>query len=180
MGQPIWRIEIVKELPQETWANDYLTDATTIEDAQDLSAVIQSFERSIHMNTVLFSYIRISTVLKGDRYFRHLTTNLPGLANTVEYLPLYCTVRMDMPTTNHDPCRKYYRLPIGEGTQANGVFNSTSLDAWNSLIQSGLVTPGALDQIVTSHGFNVDGASMHPMVQMRQLHRHKRKKVVTP
>lgn len=176
MAPPVWRIEINKSFPGEEWANDYLTKSTTIEDAQDLASILLDFERSIHMSAVQFNYMRISSWIKGDRTFRHLAINLAGQATTVEYLPLYCTMRLDLPTANSDPARKYYRLPVGEGAQANGVFNSASIDAWTAAVNTHLVANDAIPLIVTSKGNPCTTANVFPYVQMRQLHRRRKKK----
>lgn len=173
-----YRIQIVKELPMIHWSNEYYVTEETVEDAQDVANELLTFERHIHQSQVNFSYIRISTVLIGDRYFRHLGVNLPGQFTTEEYMPLYCTARMDMPTANSDPCRKYYRIPVGEVRQANGIFNTDYLLILQGFINDDLVTPGVLSHIWTPAGNQVISASFNKAVQMRQQHRHKRKKVI--
>lgn len=179
MAVPLWRIEIVKQLGSEQWSNDYLTDNETIDDAQDLAAVLQTFERNIHMEIVQFPYIRVSSYVAGDRTFRHFDTNLGGLQTVAEYLPLFNTVRMNMSTSDSDPGRKYYRIPVPETQQSNGTLASGYVTSLNGLIGTYLVTPLALEQLVTPKGNRITSAAMYPNVQMRQLHR-RRKKKVTP
>lgn len=179
MSVPLWRIEIHKELPAANWANDYLTDDVTIEDAQDLAALLLSWEKAIHKNAINFSYIRISSYVKGDRFFRHLTINEPGDVFPVDSLPYFNTLRIDFQTAHSDPSRKYYRQPVGEGDQTNGVFSTTFTSGIAALITSKLETPGVLDHLVTPAGNKVGSAVVYPFVQMRQLHRRRRKKVPT-
>lgn len=180
MTAPIWRIEIVKSMAFEQWANDYLTDIATLADAEDLSSLLLTFEKHMHATGVNFDYIRISSYIKDDRVFRHLAINEPGLESVEDRLPLYCTARMDMGTFSSDPARKYYRLPIAEAWQTNGLFSGATLTSWAGLIATYLVATSALGKIVTNAGHNAISASFNPQVQMRQLHRHRRKKIVLP
>lgn len=180
MALPRWRIEIHKSMGGEEWANDWLTDDDTIEDAQDLSALILTFEQHIHSTAVFFEYIRISTTLKFDRVFRHLAINQPGIDTSSDSLPLFNVYRLDMGTDDSDPCRKYFRAPVPEAAQTNGFVNGAVLTSLNGAVGTYLITPGVLPHIVSPKGHTVLTASFNARVQMRQLHRHKRKKVVTP
>lgn len=177
MPQPLWRIETVKQLGLEVWSNDWLTDDATIENAQDLAAVLQTFERNIHMAVVTFLYIRVSSYIPGDRTFRHLETNLPGLITTGEYLPLFNTVRMNLGTANSDPGRKYFRCPINESNTGNGAILPAYITTLNTAINTHLITTNALTHLVTPKGNRVTNATIYPFVQMRQLHRRRRKKI---
>lgn len=176
MAPPNWRIQIQKALGTETWQNDYLTDDVTIEDAQDLAALILTFEQNIHSAQVVFEFIRISTTIVGDRRFRHITINELGLQPVTSYLPLYNTLRLDLQTAESDPARKYYRAPVREDMQENGVILPTTLTFLNGFAQDLLVTTQVIDHLVTTKGNRVTAASFYNQVQMRQLHRRKRKK----
>jgi hypothetical protein len=177
MSPPSYRIQIVKSLGAEQWSNDYLTDHDTLTLAENLATQLVTFEQKIHMAVVKFDYVRISTFLPGDRIFRHIPLNLTGLVNTVEYIPLYNTLRVDFQTASSDPARKYYRCPISEADQQNGAFISTYLSGIALTMFTYLDDPGLYGDIVTTAGNKVITASHHGDVQMRQLHRHKRKKV---
>lgn len=179
MPEPLWRIETVKQLGSETWSNDWLTDDATMEDAQDLAALIQTFERNIHMSVVQFTYIRVSSYIPGDRTFRNLQTNVPGLNDTLDYLPLFNTVRLSLSTSASDPGRKYFRCPIPEIQQANGVLVPSYITFLNTQVLNFLVGPAVLEHLVTPKGNRITSATIFPNVQMRQLHR-RRKKKVTP
>jgi hypothetical protein len=178
MGLPLFRIEIQKSTPSETWSNDYLTDDLTMNDAQDLASVLLTWERQIHQVLVNFDYIRISSYVKGDRTFRHLTLNEAGLLGVDDHLPLYCTLRMDMQTQDSDPCRKYYRMPVKEVDQQNGKFLAAPFVFFNQWIDTYLVNTMALEHIVSNKGNKVISANLFPYVQMRQLHRRRKAKVV--
>lgn len=178
MTAPIWRIEIVKSKAGEQWANDYLTDIATLPDAEDLASILLGFERDIHTTAVFFDYIRVSSFLAFDRVFRHLVVNEAGVQASGDSLPLYCTARMDMSTFSSDPARKYYRLPVAEAWQTNGFIDAAVLTMWAASINTHLIATSAIGNIVTNAGHNCLTASFNPAVQMRQLHRHRRKKVV--
>lgn len=175
MALPNWRIQIQKRLGDETWQNDYLTDDVTIEDAQDLSALILTFEEAIHSLDVAFEFIRISTTIVGDRRFRHLTINEAGTQPNTSYLPLYNTFRLDLGTSESDPARKYYRAPVREDQQENGFINGTTLTFYNDYAQNLLVATNVIDHLVTTKGNRVTSALFYDRVQMRQLHRRRRK-----
>lgn len=180
MALPNWRIQIQKRLGAETWQNDYLTDDSTIEDAQDLSALILTFEQNVHGVNVVFEFIRISTTIKGDRRFRHLTINEPGLQPNTPYLPLYNTLRLDLGTAESDPARKFYRAPVREDQQENGIILASTLGFLNGYAQDLLVATDVVDHLVTTKGNRVTSALFYDRVQMRQLHRRRRKKVTPP
>lgn len=177
MGTPRWRIQIQKAVVGEEWSNEYLTDDLLLDDAQDLSSQLLTFERNVHLTNVNFVYVRISSYIPGDRTFRHININQPGLLTTGDFMPLFNTARMDMGTSDSDPARKYYRLPVLETNQASGVFTPAFITTFTTQITNHLVTPGVFAHIVTTAGNTVTGATLHPLVQMRQLHRRKRKKV---
>lgn len=179
MPEPLWRIETVKQLNNEVWSNDWLTDDATIDDAQDLAAILQTFERNIHMSAVQFTYIRVSSYIPGDRTFRNLQTNLPGLNDTLDYLPLFNTVRLNLQTADSDPGRKYFRCPVPELQQTNGVLVPSYITFLSTQVATYLVAENALEHLVTPKGNRVTSATIFPNVQMRQLHR-RRKKKVTP
>lgn len=180
MGMPTHRAEIRKEWQGHSWSNDYLIEGPSMDDAATLALSAVEFERHLHKNAVDFVYLRVSTVNVGDRIFRHIPLNLPGLASTdtTNLLPLFNVVRMDLQTADSDPCRKYYRLPISEVQQDNGVIAGSEVIAFGTLLAAWIAGWGSTTKVVSSKGHNVVGGVVYPFVQMRQLHRHRRPKVV--
>lgn len=178
MGAPQYRIQIQKTLGADSWSNVYLTDDPNLLDAQDLSALLLTFEQHIHMDIVLFDFILISTFAPDDRVFRHLPINQPGLVGPNPYLPLYNTARLDLTTSSSDPARKYYRLPIDEGQQSNGLIVGGALATLTAAFNTYMVATSVLEHIVTNTGHTVVAGSFHAPVQMRQLHRKRKKKLV--
>lgn len=180
MGAPQWRIQVTKHMGAEEWSNDYLTDLATLTEAHDFAVSLVQLEESIHMAAVHFDYYRVSSVLVGDRIFQHVPINANGGVANADFLPLFNTVRVDFQTASSDPARKYYRAPIAEGNQAGGVLSSDYINAVALALFTFLGDPELYGNIVTTAGNKVITGTVHDLVQMRQLHRHKRKKVVPP
>jgi hypothetical protein len=177
MTPPKYRIQIVKSFNGEQWSNDYLSDLDTLSLAEALATDLVTFEQHIHMASVHFDYFRLSTFLPRDRVFRHIPLNLNGLVSPTDYIPLFNTLRVDFQTAASDPARKYYRCPVAEQDINAGVFSSGYLTGIGTALFTYLDDPGHYGDIVTTAGNKVQTASPHAEVQMRQLHRHKRKKV---
>lgn len=180
MGVPTHRIEIRKELNNEDWSNDYLIESPTMDQAAAFAIDTVEFERGLHINLVNFVYVRTSTVVKFDRIFRHIDLNLPGTGSTATdgMLPLFNTVRMDLRTEDSDPCRKYFRLPVLEAAQNNGRLDPAVIADYAAKLAAWIAGFDPDFHVVSGKGHNVIGGSVYPFVQMRQLHRHKRPKVV--
>src|SRR5215207_8329025 len=170
MPTPSYRITVVKSYLGKTWSNDYLTIDATMTDAATRAVQLVEFERRLHTTLVTFDYYRVSTTIVGDRSFRHVAINQPGLrAGSTDSLPLYCTARLDMPTADSDPARKYYRLPVQEGEQASGTMTAATVTTLQGIVQTYFIATGAISMVVTSRGNPVTTAQMSNTVQMRQM-----------
>lgn len=180
MTPPQWRIQTVKSLGGEQWSNDYLTSLATLGEAHDLAIQLVTFEENIHQTLVHFDYYRVSSYVPFDRIFQHLPINANGLYAAGDYLPLYNTLRIDFATAASDPARKYYRVPIREGDQQNGILSGDYLAFVGATLFSLMEDEGVYPALVTTAGNTVQGASPHNAVQMRQLHRHRRPRVTPP
>jgi len=180
MPLPSHRVSIYKQMGSEEWSNDWLLNVTSMDDANDVGDALLEFERHMHSTIITFTYMRISTTAVGDRTFRHIPINQQGLINMegAETLPLFNTLRVDLSTLDSDPARKYFRCPLSEGMQDGGNLLSTTITNFNGNITSYLANTIALDNIVTTKGNTVSGATVYPYVQMRQLERRRKKKVV--
>lgn len=180
MGVPTHRLEIRKSRLGHQWSNDYLIESPSMDDAQDMSELTLTFERSFHMNVVNFDYYRLSTMTPGDRIFRHVPLNVPGLAGAggSDYLPLFNTLRFDMSTLDSDPCRKYYRLPLPEGLVTNEVIDAGTRTTINSAFSTWFAAWPDGTNVVSNIGHLVINGSCSAIVQMRQLRRHRRPKII--
>jgi hypothetical protein len=176
MGVPTFRIEVRKLYQSQPYSNDYQVEADAMSKAVTMADAIVAFERSFFLDSVSFVYYRISSAAVGDRTFRHVTLNLAGLIGAAgkDPLPLFNTVRLDLQTADSDPCRKYYRPPVYEAFQTDGVLDA----GWRATIAANCATMisafPAGTRIVSSIGNIVLSGVVFPRVQMRQLHRHRR------
>lgn len=170
------RIEIHKSLMGEEWTNAYLMECISMTEAQTFAELLAFFERNMHRDVVRFDYALASTLTEDDRIFRHIPLNTYGIVTTTgaPWLPLYCTMRVDFGTLDSDPCRKYYRLPVLEVDQENGLFVSGAISDKNAAINTHFFTTVLGDNLFSPKGHVVVSGSVHQEVQMRQLHRRKR------
>lgn len=182
MPLPNFRIQIDKSIGAQHWSNDYLVVATDLIQAEGFGVTLMAMERSIHGSVVNFNYIRTSTTLKGDRSFNHNPINLTGQIDYTgfEWLPLFNTVRVDLGTAGSDPARKYYRIPVLEVNQVNGQLTSAIQSSITAQVQNILPGGSTPVPVVTTKGNIVVNASTHPQVQMRQLYRRGKRKVIIP
>lgn len=180
MGVPTHRVEIRKHKGSHSWANDYLVESPSMDDAETCANLFIDFERLLHYDNVVFDNARISTMSVGDRVFRHIVINAAGLAASsgIQFLPLFNTLRLDMETNDSDPCRKYYRIPIPESQQDDGVLSSAILTGIGPAFVAVLAAMPDGSSIVSNIGHIVINGGPFAQVQMRQLHRHKKKKVI--
>ena len=181
MALPTHRVEIFKSLGAGRWSNSYLLNVASMDEGEAVTLALVNFERHMHLDNVRFDYWRCSTMTVGDRVFRHEAINLNGIAakGSAEMMPLFCTLRIDFATMDSDPGRKFYRLPVTEATAVDGIFGAAFLAAVQGTIDTHLVNSIALDNIVTSKGNVITGATPYGQIQERQLRRRKRPKVVT-
>lgn len=176
MGAPTHRLEIRKEWQGHNWSNDYLVEGPSMDAVATFGLAVVDFEQTFHNQMINFVYVRTSTIAIGDRTFRHVVLNQPGegSAGTTNFLPLYCTLRVDLQTADSDPCRKYYRYLIDEADQSNGVISPAKVAALQVFVDAFIMLMTAETKVVSGAGHNVVDGTVYPGVQMRQLHRHKR------
>lgn len=172
------RVQIVKRFNLDEWSNDWLVEATDMDDAVATGNALVTLERHFHGNNITLEYMRVSQNNPLTRVFRHVPINLAGLVDMSgsEWLPLFNTMRVDMQTADSDPGRKYFRVPIPEGWQTNGQLSATQVTAMNGVLTTYLFGSVAGDNIYTPKGHLVIAATVYPYVQMRQLHRRRHKK----
>lgn len=178
-----YRVEIRKSKLTEQFSNDYLIFANNQADAIAKGNALVTMERQFHTVAISFDYVRVSTLLPGDRSFQHTAINLTGIPNptTPDYWPLFNTCRVDLTTIFTDPARKYYRLPLHDADVANGIIDQALRDAIKTAIENVLFSTTLPIAVYTPRGNQVTGVSVHAAVQERQQHRRRKKKViVTP
>jgi hypothetical protein len=161
----------------EYWSNRYIIDATDLAAAVAIADGIYDIERTVHQPGVTFTKYRVSDMVAGTDNFVVIPKGEPGLLSlTGEPLPLFNVVRVDFGTGSGRPSRKYLRLPLSEGVQANGVLDSVFV----TTIRDNYASP-----LMNHVGFvDVDGEqiisnSVHPEVGMRQLRRGSRRRTTS-
>jgi hypothetical protein len=174
------KVQVFKHLGTTKWSNTYLLAAPDMDTAvaATTDAIIPG-EKAFHRDIVTFDSARVSTYAEGDDEFVTIPINDTGDVATsgAQYLPLFNCTRVDISTsTGGRPSRKYYRIPVMEGDQQDGVFVSGYQSAINGFVQDildGISTAGCT--WVDPDSQALDTPSCVGAVQMRQLHRRRRR-----
>lgn len=172
-----YRLEIFKSLQSEQWANSYTIRHDNLVEAETAAQLLLDFERNLHDSRVFFDYYIVSHPDPLTRIFKHVPINLPGQRNTdgAQYLPLFNTVRVDLETTDTDPGRKYFRIPLPELNQQNGQLEAVYRTSVQTVLDTNLNGNLAVIGLVTRDAVYVVQATVHAQVQMRQLHRRRKR-----
>jgi hypothetical protein len=170
----VWQIVIEKNLGTEYWVNDYHVQANDFADAVAAGGDIVAIERNVHTTLVSFTKYRVrpaGSTAQGTV----IAVGLNGLAGaTTDYLPLYCTARIDMAPASGRVGRKYLKLPISEAAQAGGQFNAGFID----FMGINYITPLLALGVTCKPGGEVfSSMGVVPAVQMRQLRRGSRRRL---
>lgn len=179
-----FKAQIYKHVPgKRPWSNVYLLDAADLLAAVAMGESIVAPETNLHHEVVLYDRLVVSSLTPRDGVFEVIplsTTGNVGLSGA-DWLPIYNTMRIDFHVIGGGrPSRKYYRSPISEADQIDGIFTSDALDTWQTRAMGFLTSLlGAGVAWVDPDGQSIDAASVQEEIQMRQEHR-KRKKKVTP
>jgi len=102
--------------------------------------------------------------------------------DTGEMLPLFNSVKVLFPSTGFGrPDLKYFKGLLTEGMQANATVAPAVVTAIGTAMQglvSDMATAGA--PLVSDEGDAYATVAVQTLVQMRQMHRKRKKKVTTP
>jgi hypothetical protein len=163
------------------WTNVYHVDVDTLTDAiTAFTSVMQAY-----LLTLLHSSCRIVKVLASsmtDDTFVEASIEEPGTsAFTDSRLPFFDCVKTIISTTGLGrPDIKFMKGWLTEGNSSSGSVDSIALtaflDNFNNMIQDMIDNSTSL---VSDTGDQWAVATAPPTIQMRQMHR-KRKKTVTP
>lgn len=173
---PLFKIDIEKEFSNEFWTNVYYATSVDLGAAHLVAQGILQAERQFHKDVVLFTRYRTSTVLQGD--FQYITSiaNLNGLVGSSSpRIPLWNVVRADMGDGGFKrPERKYYRLPLTEDEQDNGVLTNGVF----TLVQQSLVNllGDFAGEWCGPNSEPIVSVAVYPNVAMRQLRRGSRRR----
>ena len=166
-------------LENRPWSNRYIVSAEDLQAARNAAISITAAEVLLHNQATVLTYARVSTLIPGDGSYVTVPTNAGGQRpNPTDNLPLWNTLRVDITVAGGGrPSRKYYRPPLGESDVNNyqieptiaSLFTTTLNDLIGDLETNG--TP-----LVDPDGQEWLNATTITRVQMRQLHRRRRRR----
>jgi hypothetical protein len=162
------------------WTNVFYVNALTLNDASIAASVLIGPALADQMDGS-FKVVKALTSHLADNSFMSVPLNIAGALSGSAYLPLFNTTKVLISVAGSGRNDyKFLRGGVTEARQINGQLESTVITAvestWNTLIAD--MTASGVD-MVDNQGNAWQIATCQQAVQMRQLHR-KRKKVVVP
>lgn len=176
---PRWQIDIEKRLGQEFWTNVWNVDAGNLQEAIGAAQDIILMEQAIHTSYVTFTKARVRTPVQGDFIFETIPINELGTIDPLgdSYLPLFNCVRVDFGVSASKPSRKYFRLPLLESQQTNGLLvGAFRLQVEQQIAQRLIALQTAGTPLVDVDAQPLNGANVAIDVAMRQLRRGSKRK----
>lgn len=178
-GANVYEVVIQKELNGEFWTNVWYLRANNLAEATDkANTIVNDIERPQHMDSVQFTSYRIrpsGTSNQGTT----VPIGLTGVLPSADYLPLFCTLRVDFLVPTGRPSRKYFRLPIAEGDQQNGVLVPSRVAGYVAHFGN-YFTAGNAGDLCDVDGQELLDARPIARVAMRQLRRGSKRPVIAP
>lgn len=167
----IFKIDIEKQLGAEFWTNVYYVNTTDIVLANTNAGVFADAERQFHRENVIITKYRTSDMTINNDQFISTPYNQAGLlGGTDETLPLFNVIRVDLGVVGFGrPSRKFYRLPLGEQSQANGILSTQIKDIVKTELEGVLFNVGGTWS--DESGNQIETINIYPFVGMRQLRR---------
>ena len=169
-------VDTEKRLGSEFWSNIYHVEADDLSAASALAEDIADLELTILSSAATLTRYRVRTADPNDEtYIITPVGELGGRVNQTTLLPLFNTLRIDMPASVGRPSRKYYRAVLAEG-DINGDAVSTDFSTFIANLETLLWVSTEAPGIVDPQGQRLTQAVQHPFVQMRQLRRSRRRR----
>lgn len=163
------------------WTNVYHFNVTTISAAASFAntTVVAG-----HQSVMSDDFRVVKTLISDPASDEFVSTplNLAGDIAGVQYLPLFNTVKVNISVDGFGRNDyKFYRASVFEQNSENGVINGATITLFDDMV-NGLIADGAAAgcDLVDNVGNLWVLASTQPAIQMRQLHRKRKKIVVTP
>lgn len=161
------------------YSNVYLVSAADLLAAQDMAMSLVTAETQFHYDNVTYDRVLVSSIAEDDDVFEVTPLATTGQLDATggEFLPLFNVIRVDFHVIGGGrPSRKYYRTPVPEANQIDGLLQDAALAAWQTRMDtflSDIFTAGVA--WVDPDGQSIDAAAVQKPVQMRQLHRKRRR-----
>ncbi len=172
---PYWQIDIQKRLGTEYWTNVYHTARSSQAAARAAAESIIELEVQFHQSNVELVSYRVAPY-PGPAEGTIVPIGLVGLQPIVDHLPLFNVIRVDFPAPTGRPSRKYYRMPIPESGQANGLLTEAFRNGFQASVDNWFATPGSAGLIDVDGQLLISGRII-PAVGMRQLRRGSRRRL---
>jgi len=182
-----FRIQVFKRLgsnPRE-WSNTYRVDAADLDTAVTLVPSIGSMEQQLHLDNVTITRALVSDVNPATDVFATVPMNLTGSrsgGSDGAWLPIFNTMRVDISVVGGGrPSRKFYRGPILESDQQGAFLSPTVVSLLTDQL-NGLIAVAETNStpLIDPDGQEWDTAVGQSAVQMRQLHRKRKKATPSP
>lgn len=168
------------QLGDRFWTNVFYVNALTLAEAASWGTIGIATAIQSQLNSV-FTIVKVVTDHLADDTFITNPLSLVGSSVNGGYLPLFNTVKVDISVAGSGrPDGKFFRGWLVEAVVEDGKIIDTAIDNYNDTI-NGLISDSAAAgvDLVDKDGHVWEVATTRQAIQMRQLHR-KRKKVVTP
>ncbi len=172
---PYWQVDVQKRLGTEYWTNVYHCARPDQAAAKAFADGVVAFERIIHQSIVQFISYRVAAY-PGPSEGTIQPIGSFGTAGSTTYLPLFNVLRVDFPVDLGRPSRKFYRLPLGENAQIDGVIEPTLVDAYQIHVNNYFSGPASVGMVDVDGQLITQGRVMPP-VGMRQLRRGSRRRI---
>lgn len=176
------RIQVfMTETGDRFWTNVFHVNALTLDAAASFANTVIATALADQMDNH-FKVVKTLVSHIGDGSFISTPLNIVGAGTAGTFLPLFNTAKILVSVSGAGRNDyKYLRAVLTEGRVTNGQIDSgvvTSLEStWNGLIADG--TAAGVD-LVDDEGHLWQVATCQQAIQMRQLHRRRRRVVVAP
>ena len=177
---PVYQVDIEKSMALPTgvtyfWTNVWHINSASQAAADSAGAQIVVWEKAIHATNQQFIKMRVRPVspTPGPGSITALT-GTGGRAFPADMLPAYNTVRVDFSKAVGRPCRKYFRINLGETEQSNGIVAAGIVTS----VTTNVITPAvATGWVCDDSGDVIISGTVLTPVQMRQLRRGSKRKI---
>jgi len=173
----LFKVQVFKRLfsQEHEWSNVYHVESADMGGAAVMADVIAAAEESFHYNNVFFTKARVSNPGFAND-FTIVTLNVAGFGgDALDQLPLWNVVRASLNVQFGRPSFKFYRLPLREQDQTNGVINNGLATTITTALTPLLATPTS-DGIVDESDHFFTGVTVDTLVHERQVHRRRRRR----
>ena len=162
------------------WTNVYHVNALTLDAAAAWAntVLVGAMAPQLHED---FRIVKTVVDHLADDSFISTPLNIPGTSEALDYLPLFNTVKVNVAVAGHGRNDyKFIRGWLSEASVEDGLINPSSLAVYQGLFEDLIAdsTAAGVD-LVDTDGNLWTTPAVQAAVQMRQLHRHRRR-VVTP